>query len=268
MTTRSGAFWPGSIREINDLAQDRKYAIYRTLIPNWVYPMFEIDPDTVIFQAGTEIVIRCPSGSASVEITVYHEPESKDPALYLHMGDTFNSQLVVMMVVVNDPNSPRFNVDVDAHGQTTQLGTCGRNISEELRAMQAGLAPGQVRRGLRVFRSALPTFEQFVSAMGHQLFLIEPLFYHNAIAFERYGFTYARGFQKMKTIQDAFSTGGRALAALDGSTPFRSPELHRSVRGRSWAIHDGVIGDTFSGVQMYKRVGVNANIVSFPNALW
>ena len=268
MTNRSKAFWPGSIREINDLAQDRKYAIYQALIPHWVYPMFEINPDTVTFQDGTAVAIRCPSGSASVEITVYHAHETGDPALYLHMGDTFNSQLVVMMVMVNDPNSPRFNVDVDADGCPTQLGTLRRNIPEELRAMQAGLAPGQVRRGLRVFRSALPTFEQFVSAMGHQLFFIEPLFYHNAIAFERYGFAYSRGFQKMKTIHEAFSSDGLACAALDSSTQFRSLEMHRSVRGRSWAIHDGVIGDLFSGIQMYKRVGVDAHIESFPNALW
>jgi hypothetical protein len=260
--------WPGSIRGINDLPPDQKNAIYQTLIPDWVFPMFRIDSaeNTV---RGTQVIHkRCPAGSSTVEISVYNVPESTEPVLYLHMGDTFNSQLTVLLVVINDPGAPRFNVDIDERGQSNQLGTRGRNISEETRAMEAGLAPGQVRRGLRIFRAAIPAFETFVTGMGHDLFLIEPLFYHNAIAFERYGFAYSRGFQKMKTIHQGFLSGGNLRARLDGSTPFRHPGAWQTVTGRSWSIHDGILGEPFSGIQMYKRIGVDAGVETFPGANW
>jgi len=260
--------WPSTIREINDLPPQQKQAIYRTLIPEWVYLRFGIDPQSDTMSGQPAIIYRCPSGSSSVEISVYPAPNAPEPAIYLHMGDTFNGQLMVLMVIVGDPDSPRFNIDVDEEGRDTQLGIRSRNIPEEVRAMQAGLAPGQTRRGLRLFRAALPVFEQFVSRMGHELFLIEPLFYHNAITFERYGFAYARGLQRMHWIHREFQPGGILYARLDGSTPFRHPEAWRSVSGRSWAIHDGILGEPFTDVLMYKRVGVHANIATFPNAIW
>ena len=260
--------WPGSIREINDLPRAEKLAIYESLIPDWVYPMFGIHPDDNTVRGTGVVRMRCPTGSRTVEISVYGAPDATEPVLYLHMGDTFNSQLAVLMVVVNDPTSQRFSVDVDEYGNSTQLGTQSRNLPEEIRAMQAGLAPGQVRRGLRIFRSAIPIFERFVSCMGHNLFLIEPLFYHNAIAFERYGFAYSRGIRKMQTIHREFVPGGSLHASLDGSTPFRHPDAWQTVCGRSWAIHDGVLGEPFTGIQMYRRVGLDAGIQTFPGAHW
>ena len=134
--------------------------------------------------------------------------------------------------------------------------------------MRAGLGPGQVRRGLRLFRAALPTFERFVSRMGHDLFFIEPLFYHNAITFERYGFAYAQGLRTMRLIHEEFQPGGSLHARLDGSTPFRHPDAWQTISGRSWAIHDGIMNGAFAGVQMYKRVGVHAGIQTFPGARW
>ncbi len=260
--------WPPSIREINDLPRDDKLAIYQTLIPDWVFSMFDINPQDNTVR-GTEVInVRCPVGSTAVEISVYNLPESTEPVLYLHLGDTFTSQLIVLLVVVNDPTSPRYDIDLDERGRPNQLGTHSRNIPEEIRAMRAGLAPGQVRRGLRVFRSALPFFEQFVSHMGHDLFLIEPLFYHNAITFERYGFAYSRGFQRMKTIHHEFQPGGSLHARLDGSTPFRQPDAWQTIGGRSWAIQDGILDEPFTNVQMYKRVGKDAGAATFPGARW
>lgn len=266
--TRSPPNWPNAIRGINDLPRPQKLAIYRVLIPDWVYPMFGISPDDHTIRGTRVVHIRCPAGSSAVELSVYNAPESTEPALYLHMGDTFNNQLIVLLVVINDPRAPRFDVDVDEHGQSNQLATGRRNLTEELRAKECGLAPGQVRRGLRVFRTALPAFETFVANMGHDLFLIEPLFYHNAITFERYGFAYARGFQKMKTIHREFVPGGSLHARLDGSTPFRHPDAWQTITGRSWAIQDGILDGPFTDVQMYKQVGKHAGIETFPGAHW
>ncbi|MCD4687115.1 MAG: hypothetical protein K8S97_14400 [Anaerolineae bacterium] len=260
--------WPTSIRAINDLPRAQKLAIYQSVIPDWVYEKLGINrADHTI--RGTEVVhIRCPAHSNVMELSICGTPESDERLLYLHMGDTFTSQLIVLLVVINDPQSPRYNVDVDEHGQPTQLGVDSRHVPEERRAMQAGLAPGQVRRGMRVFRTVVPDFERFVTRMGHDLFFIEPLFYHNAITFERYGFAYSRGIQKMKIIHQEFSPGERLHAQLDGSTPFRSPDAWRTISGRSWALHDGILGEPFTGVQMYKRVGVDAGICTFPDARW
>ena len=260
--------WPDSIRAINDLPREQKRAIYRTLIPDWVFAQFDIDPETLTVDGEPVIHFRCPSGSNTFEISVYHRPGADDPALYLHMTDSFHNQLVVLMAAVNDPEAPRFNIDRDENDAPTELGTVRRNIPEEIRAMQAGLVPGQVRRGLRVFRTGIPTFELFVKKMGHSLFFIEPLFYHNAVTFERYGFAYSRGRRLMETIHAEFQPGGTLHARLTGETPFRAPDAWKTISGRSWAIHDGILGHPFTDVQMYKRVGERACIQTFPGAVW
>ncbi|WP_119072941.1 hypothetical protein [Aggregatilinea lenta] len=259
---------PHTVREINDLPNDDKLAIYRALVPEWVFPMFGIDRDSYSVRGERVVHVRCPSGSRSVELTIYHEPGAADPALYLQMGDTVNSQLAVLMVIVNDPYAPRFNIDTDENGQPTQLGTRSRNIPEEIRAMEAGLAPGQIRRGLRLFRTAVPLFEAFIRQMQHEMFFIEPLFYHNAIAFERYGFAYERGAGSMRSIHERFLPGGDLHARLDDTTPFRRSQAASTVLGRSWAIHDGILGQPLTGIHMYKRVGHAANIRTFPDSMW
>jgi hypothetical protein len=114
----------------------------------------------------------------------------------------------------------------------------------------------------------VPLFEKFVSRMGHDLFLIEPLAYHNAIVFERYGFNYMRGHQEMISINRRFSPGGELYRKLSDDNPFRSPDAWNTVRGRSWAIHDGILGHPFTGFQMYKRVGKEAGVNTFPEAFW
>jgi len=258
-----------SIRSINDLDRAAQEAIYRTLVPDELLVQYNIDPQTLSDAAGRRLVeFTCPHGTSSVEIKVWHQAGARDPLLYLHLADTVNNQLAVLLFVVNDPASPRFEVDRDWTGERTKFGTLTRNIEAEIAAMQAGLAPGQVRRGLKLTRRLIPTFEKFVARLGHQIFFLEPLAYHTAILFERYGCAYTRGRVKMEWINREFAPGGALYLRLDGSTPFRQPGAERTVRGRSWAIHDGILGERFSDVHMYKRVGINAGICTFPDALW
>lgn len=246
----------------------QKHAIYRTLLAPWLYSRFRIDPQTLTQDGQPVVSMNCPAGSRAMEMSVWHKPGAEDPVMYINMVDTFNNQLLVLLVVINDPDSPRFPIDRHADGMPTFLGTRGRNILAEVAALQAGLAPGQVRAGLRSGRSAVPIFEQFVHNMGHDLFLVEPLAYHNAINFERYGFNYLSGRQEMERINSEFQPGGELHRRLDGSTPFRRPDAWRTVRGRSWAIHDGILGRPFTGFHMYKRVGVHAGVNTFPDAVW
>lgn len=259
---------PGSIREINGLPESEKIDIYRTLLPEWLFTSYRVDRETLTIDGQAVVSFRCPNGSRALEIIVRQRPGDIDPMLYLNMADTFNNQLLVLLVVVNDPESTRFNIDIDAHGNPTHLGTVARNLAAEEQAMKAGLAPGQIRRGLRSFKQAVPLFEDFVHKMGHDMFLIEPLAYHNAIVFERYGFNYIRGYQEMVRIDREFHPGGELHEKLTPERIFRQPAAAQSVRGRSWAIHDGVLGHPFTGFQMYKRIGVDAGVNTFPDSIW
>jgi hypothetical protein len=255
---------PQSIRQINALPDDDKLAIYSRLVPAWVMEEYHIttlhDPHIM--------TLVCPNGSRAVELSLRRDPTEVDPLLYINMADTFNGQILVLLVVVNDPDSPRFNIDVDLLGNRTHFGTTSRNLPAEKAAMAAGLAPGQVRRGLRAFKRSVPVFEQFISDMGHDLFLIEPLAYHNAIVFERYGFNYLRGLKDMQEIHAEFQPGGYLHAKMNDSTPFRPSDGWNRIRSRSWAIHDGILEHPFTGFQMYKRIGIHAGINTAPDTLW
>lgn len=260
--------FPSSIREINNLTEDEKREIYLTLLPEWVYHDLEIDPVSHLRHGKPAIFFHYPTGSRAFALTVKRDPADRDPILYLNMCDTLNQQLMVLLVVVNDLDAPRFNTDIDADGNPTHFGTTARNIYAELDAMKAGLAPGQIRAGLRVFKQSVPIFERFVSNMGHDLFLIEPLAYHNAVVFERYGFNYVKGRSDMEAIDRGFHPGGDLYKRLTTENPFRHPESWKSIRGRSWAIHDGILGYPYTGFQMYKRIGIHANICTYHDAGW
>src|SRR5690348_6252802 len=242
--------FPNSIREINALADEEKQSIYISLLPDWLYTTYAINRDTLTKNGQKVVNFRYPNGSRAVEIFAKRDVQDRDPLLYVNIADTFNNQLLVLLVVVNDLDSPRFDTDIDESGNNTQLGTTGRNLVAEELAMKAGLAPGQVRKGLRSFSQSVPIFEDFVHKMGHDLFLIEPLAYHNAWIFERYGFNYLRGYKEMCRIDSEFRLGGEFHNKLSNKYVFRSEDCWKSVRGRSWAIHDGILGHPFTGFQM------------------
>jgi acetoin utilization protein AcuC len=41
------------------------------------------------------------------------------------------------------------------------------------------------------------------------------------------------------------------------------PGMEKSVHGRSWAIHDGIMDEHWEGVRIYKLVGINAGVNTF-----
>jgi hypothetical protein len=174
----------------------------------------------------------------------------------------------VLLYILNDPEAPRFDVDRMPDGSPTRFGTLKRNLAAEQAAMEHGLAPGQVRRGLRLLQPATAAFEEFLNSLGHDMCFVEPLYYHNAVIFERYGFAYQMGKRRMEQIHTGFQEGGELRRKLDDSTPFRSSRAANSIRLRSWAIHDGILGEPFTDVTMYKRVGKTANISTTPGSGW
>lgn len=263
------SLYPHSIREINQLPEPDKQKIYLSLVPKWVYQEYQINPETHMTAYGKKAIhFRYPQGSRAVELSIRRQARDIDPIFYLNMADTFNNQILVLLVVINDPDSERFNVDFDNEGNPTHLGTVGRNLAAEAAALKAGLAPGQVRSGLRVFRNLVPIFENFISNMGHQMFFIEPFAYHNAIVFERFGFNYVQGLNQMKYIHQEFQPDGELFQKLNGDSVFRMKGAEKTIRGRSWAIHDGILGHPFTGFQMYKHIGKSADICTFPDGIW
>jgi hypothetical protein len=54
--------WPTSIRGINDLPEPEKIAIYRMLLPEWLFAQYGIDYETMTYEGQPVVRIRCPKG--------------------------------------------------------------------------------------------------------------------------------------------------------------------------------------------------------------
>jgi hypothetical protein len=259
---------PTTIMEINELPQPEKREIYSRLIPGSLLDRFHLNPYLVDKKGNDLVSLICPRGSASMEMGLYHQSGFPDPILFGQMTDTLNGQIHILLYILNDPNSPRFDVDRMPNGMPTEFGTRCRNIDAEIAAMEAGLAPGQIRSGLRLLSDAIASFEEFLKSLDHELYFVEPLYYHNAVIFERYGLAYQKGRRLMESIQAGFAPGGDLMKRLDGCTPFREPEARDSIRLRSWAIHDGILGEPFDNVTMYKQVDKCAGVRTCPDCNW
>jgi len=250
---------PSTLGGINRLPPGEKREIYLRVIPPELFARFKLSPYLVDIAGLDLLEIVAPPHSTSLELSLFHKKGFPDPILYGHLTDTINGQLHILLYILNDPEMPRFDVDRLPDGTPTNFGIRHRNLDAELAAMKAGLNPGQVRKGPHLLAAAMKTFEAFVVSLGHDIFFAEPLYYHNAVIFERYGFTYQQGRNRMQKIDLGFSPGGELQQKLGGSH-FRQPGAVSSVRLRSWAIHDGIFGEPFTNVTMYKRVGKHSGV--------
>jgi hypothetical protein len=259
---------PTSIGSINKLPELERREIYRRFLPPELLERFGITSELTDADGHTLVEFHFETGATDVVVKLRHRLGAEDPILYAHLTDTMNGQLHVLLYVINDPDSERFDIDRMPDGSSTHFGVDLRNVTAEVAAMRAGLSPGQIRKGLRMLKHVVRSLEDFAAYLGQSMALIEPLYYHNAISFERHGFFYLQGRQLMEALHTAFSPGGDLVARLDGSTPFRDPSYAGSIRGRSWALHDGVSEQPFSGVTMYKRIGQTSSINTFPGGVW
>lgn len=258
-----------SVHELNAIPKPMREALYLRLIPNEIFARFRIDRETLKGPLGHEAVrIVAFEGKPWARVEMRATPVDRDPLLMVDLSTSPFSVPELTFVQITDPISERFGIDRTEDGQDTLFGTVSRNLAEELRALQARLAPGQVRRGLRLLGRVLECMEEFCRLLGVDLFLVEPLFYHSAIIYERHGCGYFFGRELMDEIHDGFAPGGVLAEKLDGSSPFRQPGFEMTVRGRSWAIHDGILGRPWGEVKMYKAVGTHANISTFPGGVY
>jgi hypothetical protein len=259
---------PSTVMGINQLPEKQQREIYSRIIPPALMARFQISADSLSEPGNPLLSLRSTPTSPGVELIFKHAPDFPDPVLYGHLTDTLVGQIHILLYILNDPYSVRYDVDRMPDGRPTVFGTRFRHLEAEIAAMQAGLSPGQIRRGLRMLSQAIQSFEVFITSIGSTIYFAEPLYYHNAIIFERYGFNYQKGRKLMEYIQTGFAPGGDLYERLDGSSPFRQPNCADSIRLRSWAIHDGILGEPFTDVTMYKHVGKSANISTYSSNKW
>jgi hypothetical protein len=261
---------PVTLKALNSLPENPKLRLYRTLIPIQVLADFDINPRT--WQNPdklTQVKLEAEKGSNKVKITAWYGDDPSNEFFYLELADNAYNGIDLNFLIINNPTGPRFRTDFDDDGQETLFGTVRRNLIEEEKAMRAGLAPGQIREGLRCSQIVFTHVETFLTMMAHHAFFLEPLTYVSAWIFEKRGFAYSKGHQLMDTIHKEFQPGGELHKALDGSTPFRGPDQWKTVRGRAWAIHDGIleaIDRKWDDLKMIKQVGRHAGANTFPDA--
>lgn len=253
-----------SLATINRLPEQEKEQLYAGLLPSRLRALLELSADGLHDRAGRRLVqLIAPAGLSFVRIEV-RPPAMTDTVFFAELCDTQFHQMELAFCIICDPAAPRFAVDVTEDGAVNYFTSRGRNLPEELRAMQAGLFPHQTRRGLRLFGEFFALLERFADALGMEMIVAEALSYDNAIRYERYGFDYLTGKRLMQEIDREFRPGGRLFRRLDGSSPFRMPGMEQTVRGRSWAIHDGILDEPWDEVQIYKMIGVHAGLNTFP----
>ena len=206
--TRVAGLELGSLQELNGLPAPLRDGLYGRLIPSEVCARFGVDPTTGLNAAGHRLLrVFAPTEQSWARIELRASRDDRDPLVLVdvEMGPFAVPEL--SFVQVTDPGADRFGIDRDEDGQDTLFGTVTRNLPEERRALAAGLAPGQVRRGLRLLGRVLDSMDDFCRLLGKELFLVEPLFYHSALLYERHGCDYFLGRELMETIDGEFRPG-------------------------------------------------------------
>lgn len=254
-----------SLLDINRLAAEEKNALYGRLLPPRLRSLLSLtDEELQRAASGRRVAIIAPDTLALARVEVRADPADSDTVFFLELSDTGFNQMELCFCIIRDMSSPRFDVDLDEAGRPNCFASRGRNVPEELRAMRAGLFPHQTRPGLRMFGEFLPLLERFTDALGMEMIVADLLTYCNAIRYEKYGFDYLSGLRLMQEIDRKFQPGGSYFRRLDGSSAFRMPGVERNARGRSWAIHDGIMDEPWDNVRIYKMIGIHAGIDTFP----
>jgi len=268
----SDAHLPVTIRQLNNLPENVKKRLYRGLIPPALLTRFGIDP---IQWTGANkepmVFLNAESNSEKVLITARNSPDPADEFFALELADNALNGIELNLIVLNGPAAPRFSIDYTEDGQATMFGTLKRNLKAEEEAKNAGLAPGQVRAGLGGSRVVFEQIDTFLSLLGHRAYFLEPLTYASAWVFERRGFAYVRGHKLMDDIQREFQPGGALHQCLDDGLAFRKRDQASTVRGRAWAIHDGILDALdlrWDKIRMVKQIGRQAGVDTFPQAVY
>jgi hypothetical protein len=258
-----------SLQGINCLPAEFKEFIYASLIPSDLFTTYGVNPVSLLDRKGNKAFkFDFPPDKGIVKIEFRRSILDNDPIVFIQLSDTTYEQVTFEWAIINDPDSERFNIHKTDSTQFLPPGSEFRNLSEEIRALEAGLAPGQVRRGLHKFHEITDLIESLLSRLNIHLLLCDPYAYHNAIELERIGYFYTSGREMMLEIDREFQPGGKLFKKLDGSTPFRRTGMDKTIRGRSWAIHDGIMDRRWMCPTMTKIVGRRFKDYTFRDAIY
>lgn len=250
-------FMPATLYHLNCLPDAVKKRLYRLLVPPALLTRLNIHPVTWHgIHTQRKLTLHAPAGSAAVRLTVETPTEAVGQLFCLELQDQHTSGLELNQLAIQDPTAPC--LPLPAPGAPDK-------VAEQ--ALWAGLAPGQRARGLGMAGLVLQQIEAFATLLGQGAYTVQPLTYSAAWLFERHGFAYTRGHSLMNTIHREFQVGGRLQQALDGSTPFWQPAQAHTVRGRAWAIEDGILttlDKAWRDVQMIKLCGRHAQVNTLP----
>jgi len=258
---------PVTLQMLNRLSDNAKNRLYRLLLPPGLLVLFDIDPISWKGRGDYRLTLKAESSNGEINISITTKENSSEELFCLQLMDNNLNGIDLNFIIISDPDATRFSTDSDSQGHATLFGKASRNYKEEEKAKNAGLAPGQVRKGMSFASKLLQQVESFIATCGHSAYRLEPLTYATAWVFEHYGFAYVLGHKLMDTIHREFQPGNRLYNALDNSTPFRQEQQWSSIRGRSWAIHDGileVIDKQWDKLRMIKRIGHNAGVKTSP----
>ena len=258
-----------SLRGVNSLPAKIKERLYASLVPSDLLTTYGIDSVSLLDREGhPAFQFDFSPDKGVVKIQFKRSISETDPIVFIQLSDTSYNQVEFEWVIINDPDSERFRIHISDNTQFLPPGSEFRNVPEEIRAMKAGLAPGQVRRGLRKFPEIMELLESFLTRLNIHLVYGFPYAYHNAIELERIGYFYGTGKELMVEIDQGFQPGGKLLQRLDGSTPFRQPGMEKTIRGRSWAVHDGIMDNPWVCPMMIKMIGRKLKDYTFPDAIY
>src|SRR4030043_269011 len=169
-----------SIAKVNKLPKEERDSIYLRLVPDSIFEKFYIDRKTLA-NPFEERVVRgiFPPDENFGCIEVKYRSEDRDCIFSCQVSlETFMQSLHLDFLIINNPFSERFNVEIDELGRDTLFGTQSRNIPEEIKAMEAGLAPGMVRKGLHLMREFVKCLEIFTGERNLKTITNRGLFYH------------------------------------------------------------------------------------------
>jgi hypothetical protein len=258
-----------SLRGINRLPFEIKERVYASLIPLDLFASYGVDRFSLMDREGQKALqFDFPPETGNVKIAFRRSRSENDPIVFIQLSDTRYEEVEFEWIIINDPDSERFNINRLDRTQFLPPESEFRYVPEEVRAMEAGLAPGQIRRGLHKFHEIMDLLESLLSRIHIPLVKGYPYAYHNAIELERFGYFYTSEKERMLDIDREFHFGGPLFNQLDESTPFRRRGMERTVRGRSWAIHDGLMARPWICPTMIKITGNKARDYTFPDALY
>src|SRR5512141_1321309 len=103
---------PISIRDLNNLPESAKPRIYRNLIPPHLLAQFDIDP--ISWQGPTgesHVRLIAEPASGSLHLGAKLSVDSTDEFLTIELTDNANNGIDLNLLLLNDPNSPRFKTD-------------------------------------------------------------------------------------------------------------------------------------------------------------